>query len=225
MMVQPISRRTVADEVATSLRSRILSGALLADAPLRQDAIAAELGVSRIPVREALAQLEGEGLVRLEAHRGAFVVGLSDVEVGELYDLRAAIEPLLLRHAIPHMTTADLAAADRARADFDRAVAAGEAEHWGELNWQFHAALYRPAGRARTLRLAQDLHNNTYRYIRVHLALQGTPLLAGEDHRRLVELSRAGDIPAAEALVVRHIRDAQAALAAWIARRSAAGER
>jgi DNA-binding GntR family transcriptional regulator len=217
----PISRRTVAAEVALRLRARILSGALADGAPLRQDAIAAELGVSRIPVREALAQLEAEGLVRVEPHRGAFVAGLAADDMAELFEMRAAIEPLLLRRAVPRLRASDLATARSALADFEAALADGDADRWGELNWRFHAALYAPAGRPRMLRLAQELNNSAARCVRLHLGLAGTLPRAHADHERLLELCEAGNVDDAAALLARHILEAGQALTAFLARPAA----
>ena len=213
MLAEPITRRTVTDEVVARLRSRILSGELAEGSVLRQDAVAAELGVSRIPVREALTQLEAEGLVRLEPHRGAFVTALEPDEVAELFDLRVMVEPALLRRAIPRQTMADLDAAAAALADFEAALAEGAADRWGELNWRFHEALYRPAGRARTLRLAQELNNNAGRYVRLHLGLDSVRPRTDADHRRLLAFCRAHDVDAACALLTRHIEDAARTLA------------
>lgn len=217
MLAEPITRRTVTDEVASRLRDRILSGELAEGAALRQDALALELGVSRIPIREALAQLESEGLVRLEPHRGAFVTALAPDEVVELFELRAAVEPLLLRRAIPRQQESDLAAAERALDAFEAALAEGAADRWGELNWRFHEALYRPAGRPRTLRLVQELNNNAGRYVRMHLGLEGVRPRADADHRRLLALCHSHDADAAAALLTRHIEDAAEALAAMLA--------
>ena len=79
--------------VLDRIRDRILSGAVAAGQPVRQDALAAELGVSKIPLREALARLEQEGLVRAEANRGFFVRPLSAAEAEEVYALRLMLEP------------------------------------------------------------------------------------------------------------------------------------
>ena len=88
-----LERKTVAEAVAEKLRMRILSGALQEGAQLRQEVLAAELGVSRIPLREALRLLEGEGLVTIVPHRGAVVSVRSPDEIGELFDLRVLLEP------------------------------------------------------------------------------------------------------------------------------------
>src|SRR5688572_3432450 len=86
---------TVADAATRELRQRIMSGELADGTPLRQDALAAELGVSRIPIREALSRLESEGLVASYPHRGYVVTALSSEEISELFDLRSLLEPEL----------------------------------------------------------------------------------------------------------------------------------
>ena len=96
---------------ADAIRERILRGRYPEGEPLRQDAIGAELGVSRIPVREALRQLEAEGLVTFNPHRGAVVSTLSLKQIQELFELRAEIEGDLIRRAVPHMTAEDHARA------------------------------------------------------------------------------------------------------------------
>src|SRR5438132_13826238 len=93
----PIQRQTVAGMTVEALRERILRGDYPEGEPLRQDALADELGVSRIPVREALRQLEAEGLVTFSPHRGAVVSSLSLEEIDELFELRAQIECDMLR--------------------------------------------------------------------------------------------------------------------------------
>src|SRR4051794_15630849 len=106
--IAPIQRQTIASMTVEALRERILRGDYPEGEPLRQDALADELGVSRIPVREALRQLEAEGLVTFNPHRGAVVSTLSLDEIEELFQLRADIECDLLRRAIPNMTPEQL---------------------------------------------------------------------------------------------------------------------
>ena len=96
--------QTLTQHVANELREMILSGELEEGSKLRQDTLASMLHVSRIPVREALRQLEAEGLVTFFPHRGAIVSDLSPDEIGEVFDARALIESDLLRRAIPNMT-------------------------------------------------------------------------------------------------------------------------
>src|SRR3954462_13104423 len=101
--IMPIQRQTIASMTVEALRERILRGDYPEGEPLRQDALADELGVSRIPVREALRQLEAEGLVTFNPHRGAVVSSLSLDEIVELFELRADIECDLLARAVPRM--------------------------------------------------------------------------------------------------------------------------
>src|SRR5436309_8197608 len=135
----PIPRQTVASMTVEALRERILRGDYPEGEPLRQDALADELGVSRIPVREALRQLEAEGLVTFNPHRGAVVSSLSIDEIAELFELRAEIECDLIRRAIPNMTKEQLDRATDVLDEFEAALQAGEAARWGPLNWHFHA--------------------------------------------------------------------------------------
>ena len=100
-------RTTVASAAADELRRRILAGDLGEGAQLRQDMLAEEFGVSRIPIREALMQLDSEGFVRIEPHRGAVVSGLSAEGIRELVQLRAMLEPYLLSESAPKLSESD----------------------------------------------------------------------------------------------------------------------
>ena len=102
----PPSQNT-ADRIAEALRKAILQGQLHSGQSLRQDEIAATFQVSKIPVREALFQLQAEGLVDIIHNRGAIVTSLNTAEIEELYTMRIALETIALRRAIPRMTTAD----------------------------------------------------------------------------------------------------------------------
>src|SRR5687767_10425115 len=106
-------KRTIADQVAELVRRRILTGQLKGGQPIRQEHLAAELGVSRIPLREALKQLAAEGFVTITSHKGAVVAELSIAEVEELFDIRIKLETWLLQLAIPVLGERDLAALDR----------------------------------------------------------------------------------------------------------------
>src|SRR3982751_6667727 len=130
----PIQRQTIAGMTVEALRERILRGDYPDGEPLRQDALAVELGVSRIPVREALRQLEAEGLVTFNPHRGAVVSSLSLDEIAELFELRAEIECDLLRRAIPKMTKEQLDRAGEVLSRYERALRAHDVAEYGELN-------------------------------------------------------------------------------------------
>ncbi|MGL5734311.1 MAG: GntR family transcriptional regulator, partial [Beijerinckiaceae bacterium] len=119
--------RTLAGAIADQLRRDILAGTYPPASQLRQDAVANAFNVSRIPVREALLQLEAEGLVRIEPHKGAVVTPLSWEEVEDVFALRALLEPRLLSASLPNLRADDLDEMDRIQDAFAAAVTTGDA--------------------------------------------------------------------------------------------------
>jgi DNA-binding GntR family transcriptional regulator len=202
---QRLARHTVVETAAIALRRRILSGAFAEGEALRQDALAEEFGISRIPIREAFRQLAAEGLVTIHPHRGVVVSALSPDEVAELFDLRAMLEPDLIRRAVPRQSAADQAEAARILAEYATAIARGDVNAWGELNTEFHLALYRPAARPQTLAVVRMLLANTDRFTRLQLALAGGTERAMREHAELLALCREGAVDAAGALAHRHV--------------------
>ena len=199
-----------------SLRERILRGDFPDGEPLRQDAIADELGVSRIPVREALRQLEAEGLVTFNPHRGAVVTTLSLQEITELFEVRAVIESDLLRRAIALMTPEDLRRATEILDAYEAALRAGEVSAWGELNWQFHSTLYVPSNRQFTLGIVAKLHQHSDRYLRMQLKLTHGEARARQEHRAILVACRKRDASKAGQLMRDHILGAGRSLSSFL---------
>jgi DNA-binding GntR family transcriptional regulator len=191
---------TVLDRV----RDRILSGAVPGGRPLRQDALAAELGVSKIPLREALARLEQEGLVRAEANRGFFVRPLSAAEAEEVYALRLTLEPDAAAAGALAAGEAERRQAELALARLEDAI-----EHRspavGALNRAFHLALVRPAGREVTADILARLHILSERYVRIHLEPSGRDEAANAEHRSLLAAWLARDGATVAALSRAHL--------------------
>ena len=215
-VVLPLRRQTLASMTLHSLRDRILRGHFPEGEPLRQDAIAEELGVSRIPVREALRQLEAEGLVTFNPHRGAVVSTLSLQEITELFELRAEIESDLIRRAIPHMTAADHARAREILSAYEVALRSGDVAVWGELNWEFHSALYAPSNRQFTISMVSKLHQHSDRYLRMQLALTHGETRARDEHRAIAAAVRKADVRTATRLMREHILGAGRALVSFL---------
>jgi DNA-binding GntR family transcriptional regulator len=204
----PLVRRTVVDLALSELRDRILHGQYPEGTPLRQDALAADLGVSRIPVREALRRLEVEGLVSFNPHQGAIVSKLSLGEISELFDLRAVIESDLLGHAIP-MLTEDVIERATATLDlYDQALSKGDVAEWGKLNWAFHSTLLAAADRPLTLGVVSTLHNQSDRYMRLQLTLTHGEVRASGEHRHILAAAKRRNVGKACELLSAHIRDA-----------------
>jgi DNA-binding GntR family transcriptional regulator len=217
----PLARQTVASMTLDAIRDGILHGNYAEGEPLRQDALADELGVSRIPIREALRQLEAEGLVTLSPHRGAVVSRLSLAEIEEVFDLRAVIEPDLLERAMPALTSLQLDHADQVLDRYAEALRSGDVSQWGELNWQFHSSLYLPAERPITLGVVQRLHQQSDRYLRMQLALTHGETRANEEHRAIAAAARSRDTSRACRLLYEHISGAGRSLLEFLRTRNA----
>lgn len=200
-----VSRSTIADGVTDRLRVLILSGEIADGMPLRQDALADDMGTSRIPVREALSRLESEGLVASYPHRGYVVTGLSRDDIQELFDLRALLEPELLRHAIPRLTAEDIAVADAIVGEYNAALSSGDIASWGELNRRFHMTLYNPSRRVKTLRIVRELLVNSDRYARLVLTVGDSVHRAQREHDEMLDLCRQGRVNQAVDLTRYHI--------------------
>ncbi|HET7563552.1 MAG TPA: GntR family transcriptional regulator [Gemmatimonadaceae bacterium] len=212
----PVARQTLAAATVEAIRDRILSGVYAEGEQLRQDALAADLGVSRIPVREALRQLEAEGLVTFNPHRGAVVSSFSVAEIEELFDIRAMLESDLLRRSIPHLTDEDFHRAAEILDDFEAAFNNRDIAAWGDLNWQLHSTLYAAADRPMTMGVVENLHHRTNRYARMQLALTHGESRAREEHRALVAAARKRNVDRACTLLEAHILGAGRALARFL---------
>ncbi|MDQ3124344.1 MAG: GntR family transcriptional regulator [Pseudomonadota bacterium] len=173
------------DQVFAEARERILSGRLPADTPIRQDALALELGVSKIPLREALARLESDGLVVSHPNRGFIVRPLSRADAEDVFDLRLRIEP---NACVLGSLQADGAAQEAARTAFtalDAALRNGLADV-GRRNREFHLALVRPSGRGVTIETVDRLLALSERYVRVHLGEHRRVDRASHEHETLL---------------------------------------
>lgn len=178
--------RTLSDRLVDVVRDFILSGAIAPDLPIRQDALAAELRVSKIPLREALARLEQDGLVVSYANRGFFVRPMSPEEAEEIYALRIKLEPDAAAYACLRADDADRERARQALAAFEVDAAAGKPTV-GALNRAFHLALVRPGGRTVTTSIVARLHVLADRYVRKHLEPQGRFVNAEAEHHAMLE--------------------------------------
>jgi len=213
----PLQRQTVAAMTLDAIRDGILHGNYAEGEPLRQDALADELGVSRIPIREALRQLEAEGLVTFNPHRGAVVSTLSLAEIEEVFELRTTIEADLLRRAVPRLTPEQLDQADEVLDRYAAALLSGDVSMWGELNWQFHSTLYAPAGRPVAMGIVQRLHQQSDRYLRMQLALTHGETRANDEHRAIAAAVRSRDAKRAGQLMRDHIAGAGRSLLEFLA--------
>jgi DNA-binding GntR family transcriptional regulator len=186
----------------------MLRGELQPGQWLRQDDLAASLGVSKVPVREALQRLAAEGLVTFEANRGSVVRSLTADEAEEIYALRRAIEPMLLERSVPQLTIVDLAEAEMALADADARI--------GESNWRFHRSLYAGARWHRGSTIVGALHAAVAPYVVLYTQGLGGSSASDAEHRELLSLCRTRHTAEAVAVLHRHLVEASSALFAHL---------
>jgi DNA-binding GntR family transcriptional regulator len=197
--------RTLSERVFEIVREQIVMGQLPHQVPIRQDALAAELGVSKIPLREALARLEQEGLLTSQANRGYFVQPMSNAQAEEIFELRLCLEPVAACRAARLATEADQQAATEAFESLDRAAADNLAEV-AVRNREFHTALVRPGNRLLTTQLVERLAILAERYVVAHLEPAGRDARAHLEHRGLLDAWLARDEAKVSTLLTSHIK-------------------
>src|SRR5579884_3031526 len=197
--------RTLSEQVFDIVREQIVSGQIASDLPIRQDALAAELGVSKIPLREALARLEQEGLLTSQANRGYFVRPMSLHEADEIFALRRAIEPEAAALAAGAANKDERKQVREAFERLDKAIN----ERLNEValrNREFHTALVRPAARPLTMQLIERLALMAERYVIAHLEPAGRDARAHREHRGLLRAWLAGDQESVKERLSAHIQ-------------------
>lgn len=216
-----IKRQSLPDVIANDIRERILSGDLEEGLTIRQEALAEDYTVSRMPVREALKRLDAEGLVQVTNNHGATVTKHSLDEIGEIFDLRILIEVDLFARAIPLMTASHIARCQKVLEAMEASYDADDVVKWGELNYDYHAALYAAAGRNLTNDVLQRINLQSDRYVRMHLSVMQQRDLARREHRELFNLAREGKVNEACALLTHHIAQTKTNLLKLMADRRA----
>lgn len=204
MAASPLEVRTLSDRLMEVVRDMILSGAIEPDVPIRQDALAADLNVSKIPLREALVRLEQDGLVVSHANRGFFVRGMSASEVEEIYELRLKLEPDAAAQACLAADDDQRVAAQRILTELD-AAAAARLPSVGPLNRAFHMALIQPGGRVLTTEITARLHVMADRYVRKHLEGADRHLTAEAEHHEIMQAWLNRDAKAVRRMVGAHL--------------------
>jgi DNA-binding GntR family transcriptional regulator len=209
--------RSLADQLVDVVRERILSGSVPADGAIRQEALATELGVSNIPLREALRRLEQEGLVHSRVNRGWFVAPLGAEEAEEVFALRMKLEPDSVALAAERANEQDRALAIAALAALD-ATAGTHDGGVGTLNRAFHLALVRPAAQPIVTTMLERLHVLSQRYVRADLQPRGRDQRSIDEHHAMLTpwLARDGEgaAKACHAHIRRTIRDLRRRFAA-----------
>ena len=198
---------TAQEAVLAEIRRLLVTGELAPGTPVRQEAVADRLAVSRVPVREALKVLEGEGHVVYLPRRGYVVSELSVADLSEVYRLRELLEAEAIRVAVPRLDDVTVAAIERAAHDVDAAGRRGDLVAMTSCNREFHFLLFDAAGMPRLSRTLRQLWDSTDVYRGVYFAGTGNRRRVADDHAALVAALRARDVRAAVAVQKSH-RDA-----------------
>ena len=215
-MSEPITR-TMSSQLTVRLRDQILAGQYAPGSPLLQDSIAAEFGVSKIPVREALVQLQGEGLVDIFAHRGFQVRAISAAEFAEIFQLRLEIEPAAAAAGARKASPQDRSAARTMLERLNECLAAGDLANSGNLNRAFHLALIVPRLQPVTTEILSRLHTLSQRYVQMHLSPRGRVKRAIREHGTLYQAWANGKLKQVSALTQAHIESTRKDLAEVVA--------
>ncbi len=188
--------------IADEIGRRIIRGELIAGERLRQDYVAAEFGVSHVPVREAMLKLAARGLVISQHNKGVQVAPLDPSAHRELKLMRLALEPLTLLHSVPHLTVTQVNEADALRRSCDQAPNIYE---WEELNRAFHMKIYEACDMPRLLETVENMQNIAARYILIHYRNRWKPRV-DNDHHGIIAAIHRKDAQAASAILERHLQ-------------------
>jgi DNA-binding GntR family transcriptional regulator len=204
---KPVKKTMSATQGAyVELKRRILEGELAEGSPIRQDDVAAQLGVSKIPVREALMRLQSEGLVRFTPNVGAEVATLTVMDYIEMLDMRIGLECRALELAVPKMASTDIA---RARELLGAYHSAMDNQEWSDLNAEFHETLYAAAERPRLIATIRSVQEHMGRLLRLRVTMAAQHDRSHDEHVKILDACERGDAKEAVRLLRKHIEQTQ----------------
>lgn len=199
--------------IAAGLAQQIIRGELKPGDRVRQDTVASDFNASHVPVREAFRRLEARGLLVSRERKGVYVPLLDQASIIEITRMRAALEVLALRHAMPHIGAHDIALAESAMAQAESCADIGT---WEEANRRFHASLYRPCAMPRLLSHIDSLHEARLRYMYATATVIDWHAKSEDEHTGILDAVRRRDVTSACECMARHIDDAGAILVAAV---------
>jgi DNA-binding GntR family transcriptional regulator len=211
----------VKETLVETLRDEIIRGDFVPGQYLRLEEIASRFDVSTMPVREALRDLEAEGLVTIFPHRGAIVTELSADELQDIYDIRVTLEEMATRLAVPLMTEDTLAELTSLVEQMENHV--GDVATLVKLNHQFHLTLYAASGRRHLCELNRMLRYRVQHYLHLFTveAESGQLPRTQEEHRAILAACKRGDAEQATAIIHDHVAQVGRALVEYVRQRDA----
>ncbi|WP_067666952.1 GntR family transcriptional regulator [Nocardia miyunensis] len=199
------------DDVASQLRTAIVEGVYPPGHRLVQEELADRFGVSRIPVREAIRTLEGEGLLRSEPGRGTYVTALDIEEIDEIYDLRRLIEPSFAGHVTERVSRRDLGRFEAMATEMDGVSRIGAAA-WSRTNLAFHLDMYRLSGLPLRYEFISQMYHRLEPYSRFYVHGTRAYGRVQDEHKAMVQALADGDADALAEQILAHIDGGQTGL-------------
>lgn len=198
-----LSRTTLDEGVYRALRQAILGGAFEDGERLIQEDVAQTMGTSRVPVRDALKRLLGDGLVSIDARGRYYVSTFSAEDVDEVYGLRALLEPYAAKLGTTRLNPQTLRELESLVEELSNAARRHEAERYVELNRAFHMALYEASGQERLMRIIESLWSGTPPT--TPITLKGQMDQSAKEHREILAAVQANDGPLVAQRMKTHI--------------------
>lgn len=208
-----MEHRTLPAALAATLRERIISGVLVAGARIDQQALAEEFSVSRMPVREALRQLDAEGFVTLVPHRGAVVSELTPSQIEEIYEIRSVLEGLACGLSAKRLTEADCDGLRDMLASLRKAT---DVHEWSSVNADFHMSLAAACERPRLLEQIALLRRQSQPYVRMYVQHLHKDAQADREHAEILQAAIDRDAYRMEQLVRQHLMNTGRAVARYL---------
>lgn len=205
--------KTAMSFVVEALREGILSGAIAEGTPLRQDELAVKFGLSRMPIRDAIRQLEAEGIVVYEAHKGASVAIMTIADIIEVYDMRIMAECTALKLAFDSISENDITQMNNTINAMDDTT---DPHRLSELNQHFHGLLFHKAKRPRLQALIKSLHDSVDRHLRFLLVNLDYHQKSQQDHKEILQAYAERDCEAAQRLLTEHLSEGRDAIVSFL---------
>jgi DNA-binding GntR family transcriptional regulator len=206
--------RTLAGAAFIGIRDAVLSGELAPGSKINQNGFAEKLGVSLVPIREALQRLEAEGLVRIVPHRGAFVSSISRGEMEDLYDVREVLEGMATKHAVLKLRDEDLVQLNSLVSCMERETERSNVAGLLRLNYDFHFRIYQGSGRRFLCHLISGLWEKSALYRAAYVNLPGRSGQALREHKAILRTLQNREIRKAVSAIRNNIRQTSLGLLA-----------
>lgn len=204
----PASYRTKTEIVYAQLREQILSGSLAPGQRITLAALAKQLQVSVMPIREAIARLEQEGLITLAPHKDTHVTDLSVRDVTQLFDIRGALEALAARLAAQNAAASCAERLVEAERRMRAAYEVRDFQTMADANWAFHRAILSAAENPHLARMLEDIWGRCFRFRLGYKLIPGRAESTFAEHAAIIAAMQDGDAAAVEAAAQRHVGQA-----------------